>query len=198
MYWTKLFSMSAAARLAAEEQGPMLERGLDDVCEHNRRKTVTTEWGFVSEWEWQQAKEAALAGFRDTGAGHLNCAQAVVRFASLVLGLSPDPVVVARYLGGGMVRMGEVCGTLSGAAVSLGLRDLHSGRSWPDGTSPDTEKLQRLFRDFEVEFEGLTCRRLVGYAITTPAGYQRFKDDNKYELCERYVSWTCDRLGDIL
>ena len=152
----------------------------------------------MTEGEWQPAKEAALAGFRDRGTGHLNCAQAVVRFASLVLGLSPDPVVVARYLGGGMVRMGQVCGALSGAAISLGLRDLHTGLSWPDGTSPDTEKLQRLFRDFEAEFEAVTCRELVGYDISTSGGYQRFKDDNKYELCERYVSWTCDRLGDIL
>jgi hypothetical protein len=156
------------------------------------------EWRVVTEREWQPAKEAALAGFRDRGTGHLNCAQAVVRFASLVLGLSPDPVVVARYLGGGMVRMGRVCGALSGAAISLGLRDLHSGLSWPDGTSPDTEKLQRLFRDFEAAFEAVACRELVGYDISTSGGYQRFKDDNKYELCERYVSWTCDRLGDIL
>jgi C_GCAxxG_C_C family probable redox protein len=152
----------------------------------------------MAERDWRPAKEAALAGFRDMGTGHLNCAQAVVRFAALGLGLDPDPVVVARYLGGGMVRLGQVCGALSGAAVSLGLRDLHFGLSWPDGTSPDTEKLQRLFRDFEAEFGATTCRGLVGYAITTSEGYQRFKDDDKYELCERYVAWTCDRLADIL
>ena len=147
---------------------------------------------------WQPAKETALAGFRDMGAGHLNCAQAVVRFASLVAGLSPDSVTVARYLGGGMVRMGQVCGALSGAAVSLGLRDLQFGLSWPDGTSPDTEKLQRLFRDFEADFGATTCRGLIGYDTATPGGRQRFKDENKYDLCERYVLWTCDRLADIL
>ena len=152
----------------------------------------------MTEREWQPARDAALVGFRDMGSGHLNCAQAVVRFAALGLGLEPDPVVVARYLGGGMARMGQVCGALSGAAVSLGLRDFHRGLSWPDGTSPDTEKLQALLRDFEAEFGAATCRGLVGYAITTSEGYQRFKDDDKYESCERYVAWTCDRLADIL
>lgn len=152
----------------------------------------------MPERDWGPGKQAALAGFRDMGTGHLNCAQAVVRFASVALGLSPDPVVVARYFGGGMVRMGQVCGALSGAAISLGVRDLHFGLSWPDGTSPDTAALQRLFRDFEAQFEATTCRELVGYDIATPTGYQRFKDDGKYELCERYVAWTCDRLADIL
>ena len=152
----------------------------------------------MAEGEHELARQAALAGFRDMGTGHLNCAQAVVRFASMFLGLSPDPVVVARYFGGGMVRMGQVCGALSGAAISLGVRDLHFGLSWPDGTSPDTEALQRLFRDFEAQFGAATCKELIGYGTNTPTGYQRFKDDHKYVLCERYVSWTCDRLAGIL
>jgi C_GCAxxG_C_C family probable redox protein len=150
------------------------------------------------ECESSSAKEAALARFRDLGPGHLNCAQAVVHFASLVLGLSEGSVVVARYFGGGMVRTGQVCGALSGCAISLGLRDLHRALSWPDGTSPDTEKLQRLCRDFEALFGAMACRDLVGYDIGTPNGYRRFKVDGKYDLCEHYVSWACDRLADTL
>ena len=144
------------------------------------------------------AKEAALARFRDLGPGHLNCAQAVVHFASSVLGLSQDSVVVARYFGGGLVRTGQVCGALSGCAISLGLRDLHRGLTWPDGTSPDTEELQSLCRDFEATFGAMDCGDLVGYQIGTPDGYRRFKADDKYEPCEQYVSWACDHLADVL
>jgi C_GCAxxG_C_C family probable redox protein len=144
------------------------------------------------------AREAALARFRDLGPGHLNCAQAVVHFASLALGLSQDSVVMARYFGGGIARTGQVCGALSGCAISLGLRDLHLGLSWPDGTSPDTENLQRLCRDFEAQFGAMACRDLVGYDIGAAGGYRRFKADGKYELCEQYVSWACDRLADAL
>ena len=146
----------------------------------------------------QHAKEAALAGFRDMGAGHLNCAQAVVHFASMVLGADPDSVVLARYFGGGMTRTGQVCGALSGAALSLGLRDRFRGLSWPDGASPDTEKLQQMFRRFEAEFGAMTCRGLIGYATDTPEGYSRFRAEGKYEACEGYVSWACDRVYDIL
>jgi C_GCAxxG_C_C family probable redox protein len=146
----------------------------------------------------QHAKEAALAGFRDMGPGHLNCAQAVVRFAAMVLGADHDSVVLARYFGGGITRMGQVCGALSGSAISLGLRDRCLGLSWPDGASPNAEKLQQLLRQFEAEFGALTCRELLGYVTDTPEGYDRFRADGKYVSCEGYVSWACDHLYDIL
>jgi C_GCAxxG_C_C family probable redox protein len=148
--------------------------------------------------EAQAARAVALAGFADTGPGHLNCAQAVVRFASLMLGAGEDSVVLARYFGGGMTRMGEVCGALSGAALSVGLRDRCRGLTWPDGRSPDTEKLQEMFRRFEAEFGATTCRQLVGYPTDTTQGYDRFKDDDKYASCRNYVSWVCDQLRDLL
>lgn len=129
----------------------------------------------------QQAKEAALAGFRDMGPGHVNCAQAVVRFASMVLGADQDSVVLARYFGGGITRMGQVCGALSGSAISLGLRDRCLGLSWPDGASPDTEKLQPLFRQFEAEFGALTCRELVGYVTDTSGGLRHVQ--GRREVC---------------
>jgi C_GCAxxG_C_C family probable redox protein len=144
------------------------------------------------------AKALALAGFADTGPGHLNCAQAVIRFASLLLGEGEDTVVLARYFGGGMTRMGEVCGALSGAALSLGLRDRCRGLEWPDGQSPDTEKLQQLFRRFDAEFGATTCRQLVGYLTDTAQGHDRFRDEDKYTSCRSYVSWVCDQLQDLL
>ena len=145
------------------------------------------------------AKAAALAGFADAGPDRLNCAQAVVRFAALVLGAGEDSVVLARYMGGGMTGMGEVCGALSGAALSVGLRDQHRGLSWEDErSSPAAEKLQQLFRRFEAEFGATTCRKLVGYRTDSAEGYERFEAEGKHQSCQAYVSWTCDQLPDIL
>ena len=146
----------------------------------------------------RMAKAAALAGFADTGPGHLNCAQAVVRFAAVLLSAGEDSIVLARYLGGGMAGMGQVCGALSGAALSVGLRDRRRGLSWADRSSPTTEKLQELFRDFEAEFGATTCRELVGYRTDSTQAYERFKAERKQQCCQAYVSWTCDQLQDIL
>jgi C_GCAxxG_C_C family probable redox protein len=122
----------------------------------------------------------------------------VVRFAALLLDADEDSVVLARYFGGGMTRMGEICGALSGAALALGLRDRCWGLAWPDGQSPDTDRLQQLFRRFEAEFGATTCRQLVGYLTDTAQGYERFRDEDKYASCRNYVSWVCDQLRDLL
>jgi Putative redox-active protein (C_GCAxxG_C_C) len=152
----------------------------------------------VATQDLERAKHDALSDFRDMGPGHLNCAQAVVRFSCRVLGLEDDWVILGRYFGGGITRMGSTCGALSGCPLSLGLRDRQLGLSWPDGASPATGRLQDLVRQFEAEFGASTCRDLVGYPITTAEGYDRFRAEGKYESCERYVSWVCDRLYDIL
>ncbi len=55
----------------------------------------------------EQAKAEALARFTDPGPDHINCAQAVVRFALSMLGADDDLMKTARYLGGGVAGMGE-------------------------------------------------------------------------------------------
>jgi len=144
------------------------------------------------------ALAVALAGFADRGPDHLNCAQAVVSYAAALLGASQDSVVLARYMGGGMAGMGQVCGALSGAALSVGLRDRLLGLSWADRSSPAAEQLQRLFRDFDAEFGATTCAELVGYRTDTTRGYERFKSEGKDRSCREYVAWTCDHLRDVL
>ena len=94
--------------------------------------------------------------------------------------------------------MGEVCGALSGAALSLGLRDAHRGLTWPDGQSPDTAALQQVFRRFEAQFHATTCQALVGFSIDTEQGYERFRAEDKYQACTEYVAWVCDQLPDLL
>jgi hypothetical protein len=72
----------------------------------------------------EEARAAALAQFIDTGPDHINCSQAVVRFAILVLGHDPGLVTLARYFGGGITGMGEACGAITGSAIALGPRPL--------------------------------------------------------------------------
>jgi hypothetical protein len=95
--------------------------------------------------------------------------------------------------------MGEVCGALSGAALSAGLRDQHRGfSSADDAPSLARERLQQLFRRFEAEFGATTCRELVGYRLDSARAFERFRAEGKHRTCEAYVSWTCDQLADIL
>lgn len=146
----------------------------------------------------EEAKAEAVAGFRASGAAHLNCAQAVVFFAMRALGRDPDVIVAARYMGGGMVRLGNVCGAVSGAVLALGLRDLTDPEGTERNAAEVTASLQELIRAFESEFGDTTCRVLTGHDISTREGYKEYAASEAHARCADYVGWVCDRLGAIL
>ncbi len=148
--------------------------------------------------DWAVAKQLAMEEFRDTGPGHLNCAQAVVRFAAHGLRGDPASVTFARYMGGGSVGMGEMCGAVEGAVLALGLRDYLSPNEHASVDAADKESLQALIRDFRTLFGSATCRGLTGQDISSLEGYARFKADPISQRCDDYVAWACDRLGSIL
>jgi C_GCAxxG_C_C family probable redox protein len=145
----------------------------------------------------QEAKERALAGYLDPGPGHLNCSQAVLLFGLLAMGEDPDSIALAGYLGGGMARMGETCGALSGAAVALGVRKQAGQEENPDPNAT-FEFLQRLFDDFETEFAARACRDLVGQDISSAAGFREAKKSKALARCPDFVTWTIDRLAPVV
>ena len=144
------------------------------------------------------AKADALARFTDPGPDRINCAQAVVRFALLVTGLDPDLVIAARHFGGGVARMGEACGAVTGAALALGLRDYQLPEQGPDQLALNARHLQDSLRDFATEFGSRRCIELTGHDLSTPEGYKMFRDSGAHERCAGYVGWVCDRLAPLL
>ena len=145
---------------------------------------------------FEQAKAGAMAGYLDPGPKHLNCAQAVFRCGLLAMEQDPGLTGIAGYLGGGMSRMGEVCGALSGAAVTLGLRDqLDAGGR--ENVKP-FDWMQQLTRRFEAEFGAVTCADLLGCDISSAEGFRLAKKSKATQRCPEFVAWTCDRLAEVL
>lgn len=145
-----------------------------------------------------QAKEEALTGFRARGPEHLNCAQAVVHYAVRRAGRDPRLVLAARFMGGGMARMGHTCGALSGAVLSLGLRDLADPAGRLGDAAAITDDLQALIRDFDQEFAAVSCLELTGHDLSTREGYRAYANSDAQPRCAQYVEWVIDRLSDIL
>ncbi len=139
-----------------------------------------------------EAKADVLARFADQGPGHINCAQAVLRFALLVTGADPASVALARQFGGGIAGTGETCGAVTGVALALSLRDHLAGDSARPATSRSS--LQELMRDFAAQFGALRCRDLTGHDLTTPEGHDAFVASGGNERCAGFVGWMCDRL----
>lgn len=145
-------------------------------------------------------RERAVAALRAEGAAHRNCAQSVLLFWLEWQGEDASDLSIARYLGGGVAMSGALCGTLTGAALALAVRDrLRYGPEWPDQQAAVTRaQLQRLIADFAERFGSTTCRELTTCDFTTPDGYRRFRDDCLYEKCVTYLEWVCNRLAELL
>ena len=99
----------------------------------------------------QQAKENFLHG--------LNCSQAVAMAFADLLDVPEGTLKAALLpLGGGMGRLRETCGTVSGAAVTLGLL-------FPGMTKPEMYALvQELARRFRAKNGSINCGQLLSGA----------------------------------
>jgi C_GCAxxG_C_C family probable redox protein len=146
----------------------------------------------------EQAKTETLARFTDPSPGHINCAQAVVHFALLVLGEDPDRITAARYMGGGIASMGEACGAITGTALALGLRDSLLSGGDPDLQPQTVEKLREFVRGFTERFGARRCIDLTGFDLSTPEGREAFGPSEARKCCVDYVSWMCDQLTPLL
>lgn len=152
-----------------------------------------------------EAKAESLSRFFDQGPGHINCAQAVLRYALLVRGYDPELVKSAQFFGGGIAGMGETCGAITGSALALGLCEYARVGQTPDtqlapdpGKPPLPERLQGIVGGFAQEFEALRCRDLTGHDLSTAEGRKVFHESEDRYRCAEFVGWACDRLTPLL
>lgn len=148
--------------------------------------------------KFEAAKAEAMVGYLDPGPNHLNCGQAVLRCCLVAAGKDRELTKVASYLGGGVVRMGQICGALSGAAVGLGLVGATAPSADEKGGVSTFDWLQELIRRFEEKFGAVACRDLLGCDISTPEGFREAKRSQATKRCPEFVSWTCDQLAELL
>ncbi len=97
------------------------------------------------------AKELFSQGF--------NCAQAVFCAFAEDFGISRTQALkLSASFGGGVGRMGDVCGVVSGMVMVLGLFE---GNTTPEGKLPYYEKVQKLIASFSEKHGGYVCRDLL-------------------------------------
>ena len=89
-----------------------------------------------------------------------NCSQAVVAAFSDVLGIDEATAKrISTGLGGGVGRLREVCGAVSGAAMVLGF--VYGGEKGEDKISA-YEKVQELANEFKKDEGSIICREILG------------------------------------
>ena len=102
----------------------------------------------------QKAEELFREGY--------NCAQAVFCAFCDVTGIDHDTAAkVASSFGGGMGRMREVCGTVSGALMVLGIVCGYSDPKDPEAKKLHYERVREFASRFREQEGSIICRELL-------------------------------------
>ena len=129
----------------------------------------------------------------------LSCSQAVFSAYASEYGLDQDAASrIASGFGGGMGRMAQTCGAITGAYMVIGLK-----YGAATGDREAKEKTYRLVREFAERFRGkngsLVYKDLLGCDISSPEGFETMKLKGLHEkVCTGLVRDACDLLDEIL
>ena len=95
----------------------------------------------------------------------LNCAQSVLKQFCQSKGLPVDQALrLSSGLGSGM-KVGNVCGALTGGIMALGL---HLGSADPGRKAEMEAPVQELIKRFVAKMEHMECSKIIGYNIADP------------------------------
>lgn len=131
--------------------------------------------------------------------GGYNCCQAVVLAYNDILGLDDETAAaVSSGFGGGMGRMREVCGTVSGMTMLAGLMKPASDPSVKDWRTANYALVQKMAGEFRDMNGSIVCKELLGLVPMgsgTPAPKESPEPSDRTP--EYYKKRPCEELVGI-
>jgi C_GCAxxG_C_C family probable redox protein len=140
--------------------------------------------------------EKAISVFR----GDFNCAQSILNAYCNKYGLDRNTALkLSSGFGGGMGRLQNTCGAVSGAFMVIGLR-------YGMGINDDTEARENTYqviREFSNRFQeiygSILCKELLDCDINTPEGKEYYDRNDFFEKkCLQFVKNAAEILEEIL
>ena len=127
-----------------------------------------------------KAAELFLSGY--------NCAQAVAVAFCEELGLTESQAAkMVSAFGGGMGRMREVCGAVSGMLLVLGILDGYDDPTDDAAKKALYSRVQALAREFREENGSIICRELLDNPPSDPNPSPRTAEYYAQRPCARMV-----------
>ena len=130
-----------------------------------------------------------------------NCAQAVLCAYDDITGLDrTTSAKLASSFGGGMGRMREVCGCVSGALMVLGLVYGYDDPADNEAKRNHYALVQRFAEEFRKENGSIICRELLAGVSVTPGGEPEPRTDDYYKKrpCPELAACAAEILDQIL
>ncbi len=131
-----------------------------------------------------------------------NCSQAVLLAFCEDFGLEKETALkISEPFGGGMGRMREVCGTVTGMFMVLGLAMGNSDAK--DGSTKKNvyKSVQELGAKFKEDNGSIICRELLGFQKNNKESYVPSERTNEYykkRPCPELCKYAADILEEYL
>jgi C_GCAxxG_C_C family probable redox protein len=120
----------------------------------------------------------------------LNCAQSVMTAYAEELKIDPEMALsVSCGFGGGMGRLQETCGAVTGAFMVLGINNCKRYKDNKDNKEKTYEMIQEFSDKFKSLHGTMNCRSLLNCDLRTEEGQRYLKEHKLHEtICEKCVS----------
>lgn len=131
-------------------------------------------------------QERAIKSFR----GGLNCSQAVLTAYSDDMNLDRDLAErISVGFGGGMGRLQETCGAVTGAFMALGLHYSTKFTDNKERKEASYSAIQKFTKRFEALNGTINCRKLLNADLRTEEGKRLIKEQNLHQtICEKCIT----------
>ena len=143
----------------------------------------------------EERVEKANALFKEGG---YNCCQAVVLAYNDIFGIDDDTAAaLSSGFGGGMGRMREVCGSVSGMVMLAGLVRPSTDPSDKAGRIGNYALVQEVAAEFKALNGSIICRELLGLTPVSesPVPSDRTPEYYKKRPCEELVGISARIIG---
>ena len=128
-----------------------------------------------------------------------NCAQAVAVAFCDVTGLEPRAAAaMASSFGGGMGRMREVCGAVSGMLLVAGILYGYDAPGDDSLKAAHYQRVQEMAEQFRREAGSIICRDILKNPPSDPSPTPRSEEFYQMRPCTRMVYLAADILSQYL
>jgi C_GCAxxG_C_C family probable redox protein len=129
-----------------------------------------------------------------------SCSQAVFSPYAEEMGLDGDTALkIAGTFGGGMGRIGQTCGAVTGALMALGLKYGASDAADKETKEQAYARAQEFAQRFKTRNGSLICKDLLGCDIGTPDGHSLAQEQGLYKrICPKLVKDAAEIVEEML
>lgn len=126
-----------------------------------------------------------------------NCCESVLLTLADYLGVESELIPkIATGAGAGFSLNGLTCGSISGAAIAIGIK--YGRKNNSENPQVTWSKVDEFIKAFKEKFGATTCRELTGLDIKTAEGLKEYYKNVHDYACTERVKFAVEKAMEIL